>query len=205
MTQCKLPLRKTPRHSPRYSIKSETRSKSRASQVSSPGSESPSIDELKQRSPTSPSSSIHESHELVTTLSRLGVNTEECSSSLSPDGTPRKKIGQRNKNNYNEGSPKRTVQGGSESNIGRTYREPQHVRKRDSFVAMETEDPNDDGFEDIYDNAKQKRKIEWRFWKWSFKDVDKCRTMILTSRIFIFTVVVIFNIIYWSIALGGYE
>lgn len=199
MSQCKSPMSKSPRASPRYSVKSEIQAK-----ASLASSASPSIDDLKQRSPISPSSSIHESHELVTTLSRLGVETEACSTSISLDGTPSKISPP--KKTRSKGSPRVSPNDNNSGNVGKTYRETQNVRKRDSFIAMESAANNEveEGHEADtgYDNDKMRPRIEWRFWKWSCKDVDKCRTMIVTARIFILTVVVIFNIIYWSIALG---
>jgi len=176
MTQCKSPLKKRKSNGK----KSMQQSRSTSSNKVGAGAVTPT--------PNSPTPSQKDAHELTTTLSKLGVEPEETTSAegTAPDTT--------------------TNETKNGSSVGQTYREQQpqvRTRKRDSFVAMEradTEESEEDSQEDF--SKYTRRRIEWRFWRWSFKDVDKSRTMILTARIVILTVLVIFNILYWSVALG---
>uniref|UniRef100_A0A6A7G781 Glycine receptor subunit beta-like n=1 Tax=Hirondellea gigas TaxID=1518452 RepID=A0A6A7G781_9CRUS len=204
MSQVKTPMRKpVAPTSPTCSIKSNTPSKSKGSRVPSRLSNS-SEDELKQKSVmSSPSHSMHDAQELVTSFSRLGmVEKEGCSASTSANDSNRKRYNNKIKDNFSTGSPAGVHSTEDNKNtVGRTYREKTKMRKKNSFVAMERAEFDDDDDND-FDTSKLRRRIEWRFWKWSCKDVDKCRTMIVMSRIVILFIVGVFNIVYWSIALG---
>ena len=161
------------------------------SAAQSPGS-SPSrtsSPEAALRSKGSLSPTQQEAQDLVTTLSRLGVT--EGSGSLNKSIEDINKRRRHHSNKVNDHSQEENGQNSPDGSlVERTYREG--GRKRDSFCAMEE------------GGAEREKRIEWRFWRWSFKDVDKCKTMIITSRILILFIVTIFNILYWSIALGSH-
>lgn len=172
------------------------RSSSKGSHLSSVASRN-SMEAFNSKS-SPPCSPEHEAQELVTTFAHLGVENENATTSKpSTEEAARKRSN--NKIGTHDGKDDQLSTG--KNTVGKTYREQPKSKNRDSFVAMERADSDDEESDVDVGKAILQRGIEWKFWKWSFKDIDKCKTMIITSRVFVFSVVVIFNIFYWSVAL----
>ncbi|KAF2358410.1 Neurotransmitter-gated ion-channel transmembrane domain [Trinorchestia longiramus] len=192
------------------SAKPPSRSRSKGSEISSAVSRN-SMDVVRVSSPA-PHTPEHEEHELVTTFAHLGVENESPATSKTKEENSRKrannKIGDHVRTDNSSSSAMEAEDNGitqpdTNATVGQTYREPRKAKNGDSFIAMERADSDGEDSEDDVGRAILRRGIEWKFWKWSFNDVDKCKTMIVSSRIVVFLMVLIFNIIYWSIALNA--